>query len=247
MTLSRLHRIAVLNRSTVVADSMVQAITHALQHQVTAHFSPVWGIGAHVDFVPKDDLISWKGKWQLVVLDTSDEAGALGYHDLSPEGLPLGKVFAKTDKLYGVELSVTLSHELLEMLGDPNINLCAQANNGDIYAYENCDAVEADGLGYRTEGVLVSDFVTPAWFSEDAPGPYSYKNNVTKPFWLAKGGYISVFVNGSWTQRYAMTAKKEGDLTHRWIQDVPEGSRAPVGSRRERRRTPRGEWRRSAE
>jgi hypothetical protein len=31
--------------------------------------------------------------WWLVFLDNSDQAGALAYHDLTNEGLPLSKVF----------------------------------------------------------------------------------------------------------------------------------------------------------
>jgi hypothetical protein len=33
--------------------------------------------------------------WWLVFLDNSDQAGALAYHDLTNEGLPLSKVFVK--------------------------------------------------------------------------------------------------------------------------------------------------------
>jgi hypothetical protein len=165
----RLHRVAVLNRSTVATDDEVHAITSALQKQVDRHFSPTWGIGAKLHFVPSTDMTSWSQQWNLVVLDTSDEANALGYHDLTPEGLPLGKCFAKTDLAYGAKLSVTMSHELLEMLGDPNINLCSQADDGTIYAYENCDAVEADDLGYDIDGVTVSDFVLPEWFMSRPP------------------------------------------------------------------------------
>ena len=47
--------------------------------------------------------------------------------------------------------TVTFSHrELLEMLADPNINLCAFDEDARrLYAYEVCDAVEADALGLR--------------------------------------------------------------------------------------------------
>jgi hypothetical protein len=66
-------------------------------------------------------------------------------HDTTPDGLPLGKVFAGTDKAFGTQWTVTASHELLEMLGDPAINLTALsmtpfeiAQNvvGQLYAYE---------------------------------------------------------------------------------------------------------------
>ena len=33
-------------------------------------------------------------EWQIVVLDNSDQAGALGYHDYTPSGKPVAKVFA---------------------------------------------------------------------------------------------------------------------------------------------------------
>lgn len=233
MTVSRLHKIAVLNRSSVFTDLEVENMAKAVAKQVQRDFSPVWGIGAHVYFVPQNDVTSWKGMWNIVVTDTSDEAGALGYHDLTPEGLPLGKVFAKTTLAYGGLVSVTLSHELLEMLGDPDINLCAEAPDGTVYAYENCDAVEADELGYEIDGVRVSDFVTPAWFSGDAPGPFSFRHRVQAPFQLAPGGYISIRVRDSWSQLYADEAARTNPA-----------ARANVGTRRERRRT-RFAWCRS--
>jgi len=50
-----------------------------------------------------------------VILDDSDQAGALGYHDLTSDGLPIGKVFAASDLKAGTSWTVTASHELLEM------------------------------------------------------------------------------------------------------------------------------------
>ena len=55
-------------------------------------------------------------------MDDSDQAGALGYHDLTSAGLPMGKVFARTDLQNNLSWTVTVSHELLEILGDPMIN-----------------------------------------------------------------------------------------------------------------------------
>ena len=76
-------------------DADVQAMVAALQKQVDTDFGPAWHTGAQVDFVasaarPPADA------WVVAVLDNSDQAGALGYHDLTPAGLPLGKVFAGT-------------------------------------------------------------------------------------------------------------------------------------------------------
>lgn len=234
------QEIAVLNRSTVADDPEVQRITAALQKQVSDDFSGAWGVNAELTFLPRGDTNGWQGKWNLVVLDTSDEANALGYHDLTPDGLPLGKAFAKTDQMVGSQLSVTMSHELLEMLGDPDINLLAPDENGRIYAYEDCDAVEADELGYEIDGVLVSDFVHPSWFvssfAQVKGMRFDHGGHVSKPFELAKGGYISY--TDVWPPNWKQI-DAEGAPTGDPLQ------RPRVGSRRERRRTERIAWRRS--
>jgi hypothetical protein len=236
-------QIAVINASTVLTDSQVQTVVPALQKQVSEHFFPAWGVDANLTFVPQGANPP-AGTWWLTILDDSDQAGALGYHDLTNEGLPMGKVFAGTDLKYGSEWSVTASHELLEMLGDPNINLTVfvQKNDssGRLYAYEVCDACEADNLAYKIGNTLVSDFVYPSWF-EDFRAPnstqFDYGNHLTKPLQLAPDGYIGIFditSGNGWTQLTAQT------MTHARI-------RAEVGTRRERRRTIRSHWMKSTD
>ncbi len=117
-------QVSVINASTVLTDDQVKVALPALQTQVRRDFAPAWGVDADLSFVPQGSK-PVPGSWWLVILDNSDQAGALGYHDLTEEGLPLGKVFAGTDKHYGNEWTVTASHELLEMLGDPDVNLTA--------------------------------------------------------------------------------------------------------------------------
>jgi len=41
----------------------------------------------------------------------------------------------------------------------------------EIHALEACDAVESDKLGYEIDGVMVSDFITPAWFEPTRDEP----------------------------------------------------------------------------
>lgn len=165
------------------------------------------------------------------MVDNPDQAGALGYHELTSQGTPLGKVFAKLDLANGCSWTATLSHELLEMLADPWVNWCAVGNDNKIYALEVCDAVEADNVGYMIDGVLVSDFITPAWFEPTCADRLDFKQHLSKELELARGGYISILdpANG-WTQ---ITAKGEGGP---WI--LP-------GSRRQRRKLIRPAWRRS--
>lgn len=227
-----LHQIALMNRSTVVTNDDIVKIAGALQHQVNRDYRPVWGTNAAVIPVPNGQLPP-PGAWWLVVLDDMDVAGALGYHDLTPDLNPVGKVGAKTDLEYGAEVSVTCSHELLEMLGDPLINqLVEDPRTNRLYAFENCDAVEADGLGYSIDGILVSDFVTPAYFDVNREGrgeSLSFRGNVREPFELATGGYLSYReIGDSEWQQETKAAPGEERVGMR-----PAGY--PKGSRRERR------------
>lgn len=239
-------QLSVINSSTVLTDDQVSAAVPDFQTQVHSHFASAWGVDADLSFVPTGQNPA-AGSWWLVILDNSDQAGALGYHDYSSEGLPIGKVFAGSDMQYGYQWTVTASHELLEMLGDPDINLAAaapdlgQGNPTQFYAYEVCDACEADQLGYKVNSTLVSDFVFPAWFEsfrQPNSTQFDYQKQITQPFQLLAGGYIGVLnLTGG-----------EG-----WTQITPKGAsrtasmRANVGSRRERRRTPRHHWLKSIE
>lgn len=201
--------IDIINESTVVTDAQVKELVDALQVQVDRDFGPIWGIGANLNAVAKGQTAN-PNNWWLCVLDSSDMSGALGYHDLTETGKPLGKSFAKDDLKYGLSWTVTVSHELLEMILDPYINdvIFAQTTDtaGTLFSKEVCDAVEDDSFGYMIGNVLVSDFQLPAWFeSNRAPNStqFSFKNNVHAPFALAKGGYIGAFdvTNGKgWTQ-----------------------------------------------
>ena len=125
------------------------------------------------------------------------------------------------------------------MLGDPEINLTVFVQKSDtagrLYAYETADACEADADGYAIDGVQVSDFVYPAWFesSSRAGTQFDHCKLIKKPFELRPGGYIGYFDVGSgsgWQQLVA----KSGRPSY--------AARPPVGSRRERRRTPRDQW-----
>jgi len=230
-----MHSVKVLNRSSVVTDDEVHGTTEALQQAMHEHFRSAWGVNTQIGFVGKNDQESWRGHPNLVVLDTSDEANALGYHDFTPEGLPLGKAFAKTDQQYGAKVSVTIAHELWEMIVDPQINLCVEDDARRVFvAYESADAVEADELAIDVNGFAISSFVFPSYFSRTAKGPFDLGGVLSAAFQLAEGGYESYWTsNGGWQQN----VKRESG---------PAASDRPkVGSRRERRRSAYHELQRS--
>jgi hypothetical protein len=233
--------IAIVNESTVVTDATLAPIVAALQKQVSNDFAPVWGVDAKVILVPKATKID-PAYWVLAILDDSDQAGALGYHDITAAGMPLGKVFARADIQNGSSLSVTISHELLEILADPfiqNVVLVEQTRQGAhlhkdlIVALEVCDACEDDKYGYQIDGVLVSDFVHPKWFDafSTPAGKYDQCGYLADPLRLLPGGYIGVI---NWTTSAQWTQVTAEMAVHR------KGNSPPHGSRRERRRARAG-------
>jgi hypothetical protein len=237
-------QISIINASTVLSDAEIRPVIDGLQQQVTNDFRPAWGVDAEPAFVPTGAEPS-AGTWWLTILDDSDQAGALGYHDLTPDGLPIGKVFAGTDLKYGSNWTVTASHELLEMLADPNINLTVMVqtsdeNAGRLYAYEVCDACEDDSFSYKIGDVNVSDFVFPAWFEDfraQGSTQFDQTRKINGPLDLLKGGYIGVFDINSGNGWHQVTAEKH---------PLSVQSRGNVGSRRERSAAPRYEWMPSA-
>ena len=68
----------------------------------------------------------------------------------------------------GVEgWSRDFSHEVIEMLEDPSLNV-RYSHEGSTWQREIADPVE--GLGYRLNGVYVADFVTPQWYAGAGTG-----------------------------------------------------------------------------
>jgi len=197
--------IACINKATVSLGTNFDALIAALQKFVEHAFAPIWG--THARLVTAADFIP--GAWALVFLDDADVQGALGYHDLTPDGLPLSKVFVKTTIADKQKVSVTACHEVAEMLVDPAINLWAEAPDGTLYAYEMSDAVEE--VEFEIDGIAMSDFVYPAYFEgfrKPKSAQFDYAKKVTKPFQLLSGGYSIVMKGGKVSQIFGSAAKK---------------------------------------
>jgi len=87
-------KVALINASTVVNDDEVKTAMIGFNKQLSRDFGPEWGIDAHLRFFTAKQKVP-KGYWWITILDDADQADALGYHDLTSEGLPIGKAFAK--------------------------------------------------------------------------------------------------------------------------------------------------------
>jgi hypothetical protein len=150
--------------------------------------------------------------WAVVFLDTADQARALAYHELTPDGFPLSKVFVKTIADAGASLTVATSHELVEMLVDPAINLLTTGPDlKAAYAYESADPVEDDSLAFKVNGFKMTDFIYPSYFEifrKPNSTKFDYRGKVSRPFQILPGGYQIVFKNGKWSQITASVTKR---------------------------------------
>jgi hypothetical protein len=221
------RKIALINASSLVTDEECARAVKALNKQVDVDLSPIWNVNCSLVAVPLGKKPP-KDSWWLTILDDSDWAGALGYHDLSDEGYPAGKIFVRTSQRYGEPWTVTASHELLEMLVDPYVYLTAGPDhNGLSWAYELCDPPQDES--YKIDGVEVSNFVHPAWFGTGPSyqGKYDHLGTIKAPFELRPNGYISVYQPGKgWTDQFGQKKPSERTLLR---------ARKPQGSRKSRR------------
>jgi hypothetical protein len=122
--------IACINKAKTPLGVDFDKLTAALQKCYDNTFVPVWGYPVTLynatEARPTD--------WQLIYFDDADQAGALGYHNLTKKGQPAAKIFVKTTLDDHEQVSVTACHELFEMAIDPVANLWAQAGDGTQYA-----------------------------------------------------------------------------------------------------------------
>lgn len=197
--------IAVFNKAKTAMGVDFTKLIAALQEYVNSCIVPVWGTPAHL--IQTSDFVA--NAWAIEFLDDADSPGALAYHDLTPGGLPLSKVFVKTTLQAGDQVSVSASHELVEMLVDPAINIYSTgANPGEFLAYESADAVEE--TQFDVLGIPMSNFVYPSFFEgfrKPLSTKFDYMGKLTKPFELLPGGYQIIFKNGDTTQVFGSEEK----------------------------------------
>lgn len=200
-------RISIANISSSVSDTELATVVHAIQRQVHEDFNPLWGMDAtlRVVDVPRElkpdpelnlsDFVLYVGELDD---DPAKIENALGYHSLNESGVPFGFVFVDIAAQIKEAWSTTLSHEVLEAIADPDVNLSVIAPHPDdsskavLRDYEVCDPVQADS--YKIDGVAVSNFVTPLYFAR-LPNRVTtrtdYMQTGVKRFGVRPGGYYT--------------------------------------------------------
>lgn len=177
-------RVVLVDMTGQAGEIRLSAIADALAMQA-GDYAFMWQAQAVAVRAAKDPSEVQPDESPLYLLQDADQAGALGYHDTDTSGRPLAKVFVGpvlanggtwTDDANSV--SVTCSHEFLEAIGDPYANWWADSAKGFQRAIELCDFVESQGYA-SPNGIYVSNFVGPRYFSLASAGPYDFMGAVS--------------------------------------------------------------------
>jgi len=194
-----------------VSDEEMHRAIRAINRQIAEDFEPYWSLGATLrlegksaDSPSKQVLADMRGDAVIYLWDQVDTENALGYHDRNNRGIPYGFVFTELSKQLGESWTVTFSHEALELIGDPEVNLLvmgphpAEPNRDVFHWYEMSDAVQAEK--YSIDEIEVSNFILPLYFTggEELGGRNDFlgrsNNGKTLPsFGVNPGGYVGFF------------------------------------------------------
>jgi hypothetical protein len=204
--------ISVINHTSgQISDEELQAGIRAINRQIREDFEPYWSLGATLRLEGrsqkspgKQDLADMRGDAVIYMWSETDVKDALGYHDQNNRGIPYGFVFTTLSAKLGENWTVTLSHEAMELIGDPEANLLVQGphpkdpKRAVFHWYEMCDAVQDEK--YKIDDIEVSNFVLPLFFTggDELGGrndflSRAYNGKTLKSFGINPGGYLGFF------------------------------------------------------
>ena len=203
--------ISVINHTKDIPDEEVHAALRSINRQIEFDFKPYWSVSATLRLegrsgkrINRETLSDMRGDAVLYLWDETDLDDALGYHDKNHRGIPFSFVFSQLAEELKESWTITLSHEAIELIGDPQVNLLVQGPHPEtgkdvFHWYELCDAVQAES--YKIDEVDVSNFVLPLYFTstEERGGRNDFlgrrgKNGKTlESFKVNEGGYIGFF------------------------------------------------------
>lgn len=194
-------KIAIFNTSTEVSltPDVVAKITAAVQKQVNEHYAVMWQSANYDIFFAENETVIGDA-CILFLRDSSSTPNALGDHYMAA-GRPVGEVMCHpildnggTVMTSPISISSTISHEVLEMIGDPYINWWADMpDNRTEDAIELCDRTEGDS--YVIDGVNVSNFLGPRAFGNGS-GPFDFMQLLGSAFETRNGGYAIRRIGG---------------------------------------------------
>ena len=232
-------RITIANVSSRITDADLRKVVDALAIQVEQHFTPEWKHGAKL-IIERPKLTGGLAPVHaatdavIYIGDRHNDPktglkSAKGYHDRTATGEAYGFVYLDVCELYHEPWSVTLSHEVLELLADPTAVMTVEDGRpsgraGARYALEVCDPTQGDH--YEIDGIRVCNFVTRGFFGNpSASGRMNHMGLSQTPFTPRPKGYIQ-FTDAGGPQQI-------------WGDDITDGQKAARASMGEYRRNAR--------
>lgn len=205
--------VGVVSLTRDISTRTLLLVAAAVQKQVTRDFTPIWDLHATVDVF--EDISSMPTDYRQVAVfgDPAELAERLefaigeqsaarlieNFNAGALEGLHLNAFTRQPFALVAASESwtVTLSHEVLEMITDPFGNHVRAASHPVNphervnYLLEVCDPCLA--TWYPVNGVPVADFYTPWYFEPVRPAGtrYSYTGDLEYPLQILEGGYLT--------------------------------------------------------
>jgi hypothetical protein len=186
-----LRQVALISETNRISLDALTVVAAAVQKQATRDLGPIWKIDTSVDAFASLEQVPL-GYWQVLIKDSIPQRAA-GIHLNRENGQPFALV------RFSEDWSLTVSHEVLEMLVDPSGNRTVPTDSPEdgqgrvLVLIEVCDPSERAQFGYTVNGVLVSDFYTPQFFDPVAAAGvrYSFTGAIQRPRQVLEGGYIS--------------------------------------------------------
>src|ERR1700722_172787 len=194
--------IAITNQSTMVSNADLTTICKAIQIQLDLHVLPAWNWKASTVSFYADATKIPGYAWTIYVVDSeSSVPDALGFHQEETEDKIDGYIMSQPILSNGgavmafdaanpdqYTISGTLSHEVIEAVGDVYTNTYCDDNKGNSWCRELCDAVEQISCPVVVDGVSisVSDFLFPSYFNPYATlalnKPFNFLATLQSPF-----------------------------------------------------------------
>ena len=195
-----LIQVGLVDKTNEINPDLIQSVAAALTIQVTRDLPQFWNVQANVTYLRNSAKIP-AGVWPVFMVK-SLPPGEGGFHT-DKHNQPYAKIIASPTS---DEWTVDASHEIIEMLIDPNGNRLQNSTSIEIvkgkiqdgtgefgYLVEGCDPCEADKYTYPIQGVQVSDFITPHFYDPIHTNGtrYSFTGAIEHPRQILPGGYIS--------------------------------------------------------
>jgi hypothetical protein len=198
----------IANLSTELDSTSLANVLAAIQTQVWQDFHPEWGRGDTLTVVKasldakKKALIDDQEAPIIYLGDKSQDqqgggANVHGYHRTNHGKVAYGFVYLDVCKAANEHWSITLSHEVLELLANPKVD--AHRKGPDPrpgkppgatvdYRLEICDPTQSDT--YKIGDVAVANFVSRRYYGENGPWAWTNQRKLPlEPFGVRPRGY----------------------------------------------------------